>query len=272
MFNVIKENKDVEPYSEEKVLSSIKRAGVPLEMHASVLAHINGKAYNNIPTKEIYHHITEYLAASPYPYTKSMYSLKQSVMALGPTGYPFEDFVAELLTSFGYSCLVRQTFMGACVSHEVDIVAEKPGLKAMIEAKFHNALGTRSDVRIPLYTHSRFQDIKEKYQFTEGWVVTNTKATTDAIAYAECVGMKIISWSHPEKGSLRELIEQAGLHPITMLTTLSLAHKTHLLENHSVRCKAIHENPSVLDGLSLSHEEKKKVMEEVNFICSGEHQ
>jgi hypothetical protein len=83
--------------------------------------------------------------------------------------------------------------------------------------------------------------------------------------------MKVISWSYPEGGSLRELIERAGLHPITMLTSLSTNQKMQLLQNHVVRCKTIHENHSVLDTLQLSQIEKEKVIDEVAFICQGEH-
>ena len=71
--------------------------------------------------------------------------------------------------------------------------------KYMIEAKFHNALGTRSDVHVSLYTKARFDDVSEKYNFDQAWLVTNTKVTKDALDYALCVDMKVISWNYPEK-------------------------------------------------------------------------
>src|SRR5690606_20852405 len=116
--------------------------------------------------------------------------------------------------------------------------------------------GTRSDVHVALYTHSRFMDLKDKYELDESWIVTNTKTTTDAVAYAECMQMKTISWSYPGTGSLREMIEESRLYPITMLTSLSSAHKNKLLQNHIVICQDILNNPGYLDLLSLSSEEK----------------
>lgn len=271
MVNILKASKNIEPYDEKKVLHSIKRAGIPERIQNDVLNHVNSKIYDNIPSSEVYGHIVEFLGTSEYPYSKSRYSLKQAIMDLGPTGYPFEDFMSEILDSHGYSTETRLNLMGKCISHEVDIIAKKDGKTTLIEAKFHNSVGTRTDVHVPMYTKSRFDDIKEKYSLNEAWIVTNTKATMDAIAYAECVGMKIISWSYPEKGSLRELIESIGLHPITILSTLLPQHKINLLKRHIVRCKDIHENPQTLDSLGISNTDRKKVLDEIAFVCSGEH-
>lgn len=271
MVNVIKASKLAEPFNTDKVLGSIKNIGIPESLQKDVVSHINGKLYDNIPSKEIYGHVSEFLGTSDFPYSKSKYNLKQAIMDLGPTGYPFEDFISEILTQIGYSTEVRQVLMGKCISHEVDIVAKKNNETIMIEAKFHNSTGTRSDVRVPMYTKSRYEDLLSKHQFTNAWVITNTKATTDAIAYSECVGMKMISWSYPDGESLRDLIESAGLHPVTILSTLSQQQKITLLNRHLVRCKSIHDNPESLDILDMSHEDKKKVLEEITYICGGEH-
>jgi hypothetical protein len=244
---------------------------VPQQIEENILQHVNSKVYDNIPTSEIYDHVSDFLGKSPYPYTKATYRLKQAIMELGPTGYPFEDFVAEVLHALGYQTKVRQILRGTCVTHEIDVVADKEGSRAMVEAKFHNTLGSKSDVQVSLYVKARYDDLREKHGFSEAWLITNTKATDDAAAYAACVGMKVVSWDYPERESLRDMIEKAGLHPITMLTTLSLNLKTKLLENHVVRCKTIHENPAVLDTLGISQEEKQKVLAEITFICGEEH-
>lgn len=273
MVQVIKANGEIEEYNEGKVLASIIRAGIPQSMQDNVLQHVNSRLYNNIPTSEIYHHIIEFLGKSSYPFTRSSYTLKQAIMDLGPTGYPFEDYVAALLSAHGYVTKVRQMLMGNCVNHEIDVMAEKDDTHALVEVKFHNAVGTRSDVHVPLYTKSRFEDVKDKHNLTEVWLVTNTKATTDAVAYANCVGMKIISWSYPENGSLRDMIQNSQLHPITVLETLTAHHKTKLLNDHVVLCKTIHERPSVLDSLALSTRDKEQILSEVDFVCrKGETQ
>jgi Holliday junction resolvase-like predicted endonuclease len=271
MINVVKANRKLEPFSEEKIRKSVKRAGIPDELQSAVVEKVKHSVRDNISTDEIYNNVSTALEESAYPFSKSVYRLKQAIMELGPTGYPFEDFVSELLLTLGYTTSVRQLLTGTCVIHEVDVVAQKAGIKAMIEAKFHNSAGSQSDLHVSLYTKARFDDLKAKHQMTEAWLVTNTKASEDAIAFADCVGMKVISWDYPDGGSLRDLVEKAGLHPITMLSTLSSGQKTKLIDDHVVRCKTIHENPLLLNTLGLSEQEKQKVMAEINYICRNEH-
>ncbi len=269
MIYVRKANGGKEVFNEDKVRSSIKRARIPETVQSRVLEHVKSKLYDDITTREIYHHITEFLEKTEEPYARSRYSLKNSLMALGPSGYPFEDYIAAVLESEGYTIAIRQMLLGQCVNHEIDVVATKNKTKVMVEAKFHNTLGARSDVQVALYTKARFDDIKTKHTFDEAWLVTNTKVTSDAVAYATCVGMKILSWSYPENESLREIIEKKNLYPITVLTSLSNAQKAQLLQNHVVMCSDIYKDNSVLSHLSLSEDEKKRVIQETAYICSS---
>ena len=267
MVTVIKANGAREPFDEGKVIRSIQRAGIPLGLQEKVLNHIKEKLHENIRTGEIYHHITEYLQKSDAPYSKSRYSLKESIMLLGPSGYPFEDYVAKILEHRDYETTLRQVILGNCVTHEVDIIGIKGNKKSMIEVKFHNNPGTRTEIQVSLYTKSRFEDVAKRHNFQDAWIVTNTKVTSDAIAFAECSGMKILSWSYPEGESLRDMIEEARLHPITSLTTLSHTNKQYLLNNHIVICRDIADDTSILDMLHLTKEEKQSVIDEVYYIC-----
>ncbi len=267
---VVKATGEVADFDEAKVANSIRRAGIPDGLQQAVLRHVKDRLYNEISTAEIYHHISEFLGKSSVPFAKSRYSLKQAIMLLGPTGYPFEDFVAKLLEALGYDTKVRQILNGACITHEIDIIAHKHGLTAMIEAKFHNSPGTRSEVHVPMYTKARFDDIKDRYGLDQAWVVTNTKTTKDANAFAQCANMRVISWSYPEGEGLRDLIEQSGLHPITMITTLTLSQKMKLLEDHLTLCKDLWDNKSRLDTLDMTEEQKKRTLEELAFVCNTE--
>lgn len=266
MISVLKAGKQKEPFSEEKVIKSIRRARIPENLQAQVLEHVKNKLYDGISTEEIYRHIIEFLERSHDPYSRSRYSLKDSIMMLGPTGYPFEDFIAKLLESQGFKTKVRQILNGKCITHEVDVIAEKDGKSAMIEAKFHNSAGTRSDVHVVLYTKSRFDDVKIKNKLDEAWIVTNTKTTIDANTYAQCAGIKVMSWDYPEGESIRDLIEKMHLYPVTMLTSLNQNHKQTLLANHVVLAQDLKTNESLLDILPLSKEEREKVLAELNFI------
>lgn len=270
MIQVLKANGKKEFYNEEKVLSSIKRARIPQGLENNILTYIRSKLYEGIPTSEIYQLILEFLEKSEHPYSRTRYSLKEAIMMLGPTGYPFEDFIAKVLESLGYKTQVRKILSGKCISHEIDVIAEKDSKSSMIEAKFHNSVGTRSEVHVALYTHARFLDVKERNSLDDAWLVTNTKTTIDANTYALCSGLKIISWSYPENGSLRELVEKSRLHPVTILSSLAHTHKETLFNNHIVLCKDIHEDPAILDQLPLSKDEREKVLSEISYVCSTE--
>ncbi|MBI4080736.1 MAG: restriction endonuclease [Candidatus Levybacteria bacterium] len=267
MVQVIKADGSKEAFDEQKVVHSIQRAKIPADLHPQVLAHVKNKLYEDIPTAEIYHHIIEFLGKAPNPYVHSRYSLKQALMALGPSGYPFEDYVAEILKDHKFTVSVRQILLGRCISHEIDVIAEKDKWRVMVEVKFHNSPGVRSDVHVPLYTKARYEDLRDKHNLHEAWIVTNTKTTSDAIAYAHCIEMKVISWSYPEGESLRDLIEKAHLYPITMMSTLSESSKITLLNNHIVLCKDICKDHKKIDVLEISAKEKEQILAEIEYIC-----
>lgn len=268
MVNVIKANGENEQFSKDKLRYSIKRAGIPRALENKVLEHVMSKLYNGIPTSEVYRHITEFLSDQPNRY-KAKYGLKQAIMDFGPTGHPFEDLVSEIFKKEGYATQVRSILSGKCVTHEIDVIAQKQSENIMVEAKFHNTSGTRTDVHVSLYTKSRFDDVKNKYNLTKALIATNTKVTSDALSYALCVGMEVVSWSYPQNKSLRDLVENLNLHPVTILTTLSQSQKQKLLEEHVVLCKKILDNADILDLIELSQNKKLSVIEEIKNILGS---
>ena len=266
MPNVLKATGQIEPFNEEKLRLSIQRAGIPKDLWENAVSHIKSGLYENIPTREIYKHIIEFLENSPHPFSRAKYSLKQAIMDLGPTGYPFEDYISEILKMEGYTTQVRQILMGKCISHEIDLIVTKDNISSMVECKFHNMPGTRSQVHVSLYTKARFDDIKEKHNLDDVWLVTNTKITQDALDYALCSNMKVIAWDYPQNGSFRDLIEKYKLHPITMLSSLSQNQKQLLAGNHIVLAKDVCKNPSSLNILGLPNDKKNTILSECQFV------
>ncbi|MBI2613342.1 MAG: restriction endonuclease [Candidatus Levybacteria bacterium] len=266
MPNVLKAGGLIEPFNESKLRLSIQRAGVPKDLWENAVNHIKSKLYENIPTSEIYKHIVEFLENSPYPFSRAKYSLKQAIMDLGPTGYSFEDYTSEILKMEGYQTQVRQILKGKCITHEIDIVAQKNNVRSMVECKFHNSPGTHSQVHVSLYTKARFDDIKEESNLSEAYIITNTKITQDALNYAICSNMKVISWDYPENGSFRDLIEKYKLHPITIVTSMTQNQKQLLLQNHVVLAKDVCKNPSSLDVLGLPSDKKNSILSECKFV------
>jgi hypothetical protein len=262
------------PFDAKKLKRSLSRAGASEKQTHSIVNQLHTLLYDGIPTKKIYQlafarlkHEAGFIAAR--------YRLKQAIMELGPSGYPFEKFVAEILKRKGYSVEVGVHVMGKCVQHEVDVIARSDHHQFMIECKYHNHRGIICDVKIPLYIHSRFNDVlaawlrtadKEKI-FYQGWVVTNTKFSKDAVSYANCSGLKLLGWDYPQEESLSKMIDDAGLYPITCLTLLTRAEKQFLLEKKIVLCSELCDRPQLLKDVGISDVKAMKVLEEVRTLC-----
>lgn len=275
---IIKKSGEKEPFLEEKLRRSLSRSGAQQKLIDEVIEHITGEVERGelLTTDDIYRHAFTLLRKRSRM-VASRYHLRKAIMELGPSGHPFEHFIARILETNGYKTTIGSIIAGACVHHEIDIIAEKNGEKTLIECKFHNQQGIKSDVKTSLYVHARFEDIKKNKnggsEFGGIWLVTNTKLTGDAIQYAECVGMKAIGWSYPSVGNVQDLIENSGLYPITYLTSLNRGQKQHLMERGIVVCRDLVENPEVLGEFNFSPSKTKKTISEAeNFLNPVEKQ
>ena len=141
---VEKANGSREYYSPQKIVQSSIRAGASEEEAEKIRDEINKIVYNGITTKEIYTTIIQLLKRIDTA-KASIYSLKEAIMNLGPSGFPFEAFVGKILESQKYSITLRNSIKGQCVNHEIDIIATKfdheSNQRAMIECKYHNYKG-----------------------------------------------------------------------------------------------------------------------------------
>jgi hypothetical protein len=261
-------------FSEEKVAASLRKSGADEEIIGQILSIIKEDLHEGITTKEVYRKAYKLLRKKDR-LLASRYKLKKAIYELGPTGYPFEHFVAAILSHSGYLVEVGKILQGKCVTHEVDVIAEKDGKKILIECKFHSDQGRFCNVKIPLYIHSRFHDIKEHRNkkggesviFDEGWVVTNTRFTEDALLYGKCVDLKLVSWDTPKGESLKERIDHLGLYPITVSTLLSQREKQFLLSREVVLCRDLIQEPFLLDQLEVSAPRKKRILKEMHSLC-----
>jgi hypothetical protein len=207
--------------------------------------------------------------------TAVSYSLKRSLMSLGPTGFPFEQFIGEIFKAKGYKTLTDQMVQGHCVNHEIDVIAYNEDRLLMAEVKFHNELGLKSDLRVALYVKARFDDLKgvnfeyggKNMHMTDGLLITNTKFTERAIQYGSCAGVNLIGWNYPTKGNLHDLIQETGLHPVTCLTSLNVAEKKLLLDKQIVNCKSLMHNAPLLDEVIGDKSRIHAVLTEAGKVC-----
>ena len=276
MIHVTKASGQQMVFLPDKLKHSLESAGASPVVSGEILASILRDSYEGIPTGKIYRHAFRLL--KQYSGSQAAkYKLKLAIMELGPTGYPFEQFIAEILKAKGYQVRTGQILEGKCVTHEVDVVAEKAGEQIIGECKFHNKPGLKCDVKIPLYVDSRFRDIRTHLgeqkirsgKSLQGWVITNTHFSADAIQYGLCSGLQLLGWDYPSSGeNLKNIIDRLGLHPLTCLTSLRNAEKQYLLDHRIVLANQLPGYAGLAKIPGMTPPRTAQILAEVKALCS----
>ena len=273
---VEKHSGEKEVFDPEKLRASLRRSGASPQLTGKVEDALEAYLEDGITTREIYRRAFQLLQKFQRS-TAARYSLKKAIMELGPSGYPFEHFVGAVIENMGYSVEVGQQVRGQCVEHEVDVVAHNDHQQFMVECKYYNSQGKQCNVKVPLYIHARFQDIEKRWKSTpglenrsfHGWVVTNTRFTKDAMDYGRCIGLRMVSWDYPKNESLKDMVEQTGLFPVTVLTLLNRKQKQGLLDKEIVLCRQLLEKPGILNTLGLKGNKIDKVLDEARALVEA---
>lgn len=269
---ITKADGEQEPFDPAKLEHSLALAGASSTARARVVAKVLHELRPGMRTSDIYRHAFEVLKNEDVAPVAARYSVKRAVFELGPSGYPFESFFAEVLRGNGWSARAEVTLMGRCVSHEVDVLAEKQGRRVGIEAKFHNDPGGKVDVKDALYVKARYDDLKQaplsSSRVDEGWLVTNTQFTRNAIQYARCSSLTLIGWDYPKSRGLLSMIEAGKVHPITCLTTLSEGEKRRLLDSKVVLCKSV-TTGHLLQEYGVKPDRVPHVLDEARLLCGA---
>ncbi len=275
-FSVTKFSGEVVPFEEKKLYNSLKKGGAKEDEIQKIIRYVKENMEDGKSTAKIYTEAFSLLKQLPSS-AAARYKLKRSLMELGPSGFPFERFIAELFKHQGYKVKNNLIIKGKCVQHEVDVLAEKEKTSLFIECKFHNRQGLKSDIKIAMYFKSRADDIRNgnghhpAFSGKEilGYLITNTRFTEDAMVYSRCENVHLMSWDYPQNGSLKDLIELSGLYPITCLTTLKGREKSILLEKGIVMGKDLGANPKLLDQFKVSDYRRKNILKELNELCNA---
>jgi len=278
---LVKADGEKELYEPHKLRNSLIKAGAGSHSADKVLTdvanyiedHLKDKKHSEIDVSELYREAFECL--KKYAGDAALrYSLKRSLFELGPTGFPFEKYIAEIFKTQGYETLTGQIVMGTCVPHEVDLVAWNSEKLIMGEVKYHNDPASKSDLKVALYVSARYNDIKQNVfdyggvvrKPSEWWLITNTKFTDTAITYAVCNGVKLLSWVYPEEGNLHDMIEDTKSHPITCLIALDSTQKRMLIDKNIILCRDLHKHTDIMEKMNFSKETIFNILEEVNQI------
>ena len=268
MSKIIKKfDGNTEKFDINKLKSSLKNAGALKSVVDEVADYIHKKIKDGDSTADIYSYAHNKL--KEIQVVSSMkYSLRRSIFQFGPTGFPFEKFIGNLFYRLGYDIATNVYIQGKCVEHEVDVFLSGKENVAL-EVKFHNKFSIRTDLKVALYVHSRFNDLlkaKAKNKIDKGILVTNTKFTSIAVKYAECSNLNLLGWSYPEKGSLQELIEDVHMHPITSLSSLGKKDAKILFENNILTCRDFVEQKSLIKNL-INNSVYNVLFDEAKSIC-----
>jgi hypothetical protein len=256
---ITKKSGEQEYFNEEKLRNSLKHSGADEKSIEEVITQLLKMLHSGMSTRKVYSKAYSILSKMSFR-SAGKYRLKKAIMELGPTGFPFEMYIGAILEHQQFEVATGQIISGQCVQHEVDVVATNNEKVIMVECKFHLDSNRKNDVKIPLYVKSRFDDIRQQWEKEgkighrtfEGWLVTNTRFSEDAEKFGYCAGLKLVAWDYPKVGSLRQLVDNSGLHPITSLRSLNQSEKTKLLAQGIILCRQISEIVLTKNGIAPS--------------------
>lgn len=273
-MKIVKHSGAIVDFNHSKLKQSLLKSGATPFVVDNVLQLIEKGVYEGISTKQIYKMAFGLLKKASNSHA-ARYNLREAIRLLGPAGFFFEKFIARLFASEHYETKVNVILQGKCVSHEIDVVLRKSDLITMIECKFHVGREAATDVKVPMYILSRFNDLKEKKHeifsrndtISKCWIVTNNRFTTDAIDFAKCSDLSLMCWDYPTTNNLKTKIDNRQLYPITCLTTLTLAEKEKLLILDVILVREIINNRTDLEKIGLSPNRIKNVIKEASELC-----
>ena len=271
--SIVKADGEVEPFDISKLEASLRRTGAGEHTAREIAERIARSVGREVHTHEVYRKAFALLRKSTRN-AAARYGLRRALLEFGPTGHPFEEFIAHLFKKEGWNVEWRKVMQGKCVPHEVDVYATREGEALAAELKYHNDPAYKTDIKVALYVQARFEDIwncdpKEKTcPVDHGFLITNTKFTYHAIEYAKCSGLELLGWSYPEGDSLFDRITAAGIYPITALTLLKKSEKRLLIEQGIVACDMLRERRDALRALSMPPERVGAVLAEIDSLCA----
>jgi hypothetical protein len=274
-MKVIKHSGNIVDFNREKLKRSLFNSGASEMVVEDILQAIEKEIYEGIPTKKIYKYAFSLLKKAANVHA-ARYNLRAALQLLGPAGFFFEKFIARLFDSDNYETRTNIVLHGKCVSHEIDILIKKENEIKMVECKFHSNRDVRSDVKVPMYILSRYNDIKDNrhsvYSINDDviskcLIVTNNRFTSEAEKFAECSGIELLSWDYPERNNIRAKIDNKCLYPVTCLTTLTLAEKNKLLILDVILVSEIISNRDSLNKIGLSSKRINNVLKESSGLC-----
>ncbi|MBR9705697.1 hypothetical protein GOV14_01555 [Candidatus Pacearchaeota archaeon] len=268
MQYVIKADGEAVRFKKNKIKKTLLKAGASRELANFISNKIEHKFRKGMTTEQVLRYALKLLKKHKRPEVAYRYNLKRAIMSMGPAGFAFEEFISQLLKEYGYVTTTNNFLKGKNVDHEVDVIARKK-LVGMVECKYHNHPGNKSDLKVAMYTYARFLDIKKRNKINYPWLITNTKCTNHAIRYSLGVKQKITGWLYPKGESLQELIVRKNLYPTTILGPVYGKIKDILSKNKILMCRdLINPDLKILRNSGIKDRDLKNISMQAKKICS----
>jgi len=274
-MKVTKFSGEIVNFDKDKLIHSLRKSGANEAAVFQVIHEIERELYEGIPTKKIYKLAFQLLKKFSNVHA-ARYNLRTAIQSLGPAGFFFEKFIAKVFECEGYQTQTNLILEGRCVSHEVDVLLKKENCVSMVECKFHGSQDAKTDVKVPMYILSRFNDLKDRdfqlfksnYSIQNCWITTNNRFTDEAVKFASCSKLNLLSWDYPKGNSLKNKIDLNQIYPVTCLTTLTMAEKDKLLVQDIITALDLIQHADWLSKIELSPNRIKNVLLEANQLCN----
>ncbi len=274
-MKVTKFSGEIVNFDKDKLIHSLRKSGANEVAVFQVIHEIERELYEGIPTKKIYKLAFQLLKKFSNVHA-ARYNLRTAIQSLGPAGFFFEKFIAKVFECEGFQTQTNLILEGKCVSHEVDVLLKKENSVSMVECKFHGSQDAKTDVKVPMYILSRFNDLKDRdfqlfksnYSIQNCWITTNNRFTDEAVKFASCSKLSLLSWDYPKGNSLKNKIDLNQIYPVTCLTTLTTAEKDKLLVQDIITALDLIQHADWLSKIELSPNRIKNVLLEANQLCN----
>jgi 2-phosphoglycerate kinase len=93
---------DTVEFDRDKLIASLTSAGSGVELADEITQEVEKRLFDGISTSTIYQMAFKRLKKSRRT-SASKYKIKKAIMELGPSGFPFEQFIGHIFNNDGYS-------------------------------------------------------------------------------------------------------------------------------------------------------------------------
>ena len=272
MVTVVKWDGRTEDFNSDKLVRTLTRMGAPQTVAEEVVEELAEEVQDGITTKKLYEMAVEALE-SHQEIVEFRRDMKQGLARIG-TGLQFEAYVPLLLEAYGYEVSGNLVLQGACVTHEIDGIAEKDGEVIYLEVKHHSVLERYTPFEVTLSAKAKLDDLRagceqglNDCEFDRVLIVTNTRLTKHAEQYANCVGIEHLGWNTPRGRGIDWYIERKKFYPVTILRSVTTKERNSLYKRGILTLQHLIDATPTETGLEIERVEELTAETRRVFTC-----